>query len=155
MSMTFRRAIFLGVAVLAIGAVLSPGQQPIQTQSHNILDGVQVDLTSLEVRNNIVTVKFQIRNTGAAKQGCNFSYKDCYIMDETNQKKYFALKDADGLFIAGPMYDDADGGRFWFDIGPGQSKGFWIKFPNPTDNPKSIVISIPDVSPFEEIPLGR
>jgi hypothetical protein len=125
----------------------------IQTQESDSWDGIELDLTSLKVRDNILTLRFKFRNTGDQGQIVQFHYKDCYIVDEKNQKKYFLLKDTDGQFIGGPKDKEWEGGRFRFDIGPGKTKGMWMKFPEPTDNPESISIFIPGVFPFEEIPL--
>jgi hypothetical protein len=96
-----------------------------------------------------------LRNTGAEKRSVVILFKNCYVMDETNQKKYFALNDSDGLFIAGPAYDNSDGGRFWYDIDKEKSRGMWIKFPQPADNPASITVSLPGVSPFENVKLAK
>jgi hypothetical protein len=143
--------LFLCLMLLPLSTIMA--QKVIQTQESDMWDGVAVDLISLKVSNNIVTVKFKIRNTGSEKQSVQIHFKDCYIVDEANQKKYYALKDSDGLFIAGPKDSDNDGGRFWFDIFPKKSKGMWIKFPEPTDNPDTITIFLPGVSPFEEVKL--
>lgn len=145
---------YLGAGLL-FSAGLFFAQEVIQTQSHNTEEGIEVDLTSLEIQNNIVTVKFKLRNTAAEKHNVTIHFKDCYIMDEVNQKKYYGLKDTDGLFIAGPAYDNQNGGRFWFGIQAGKSIGLWIKFPQPTDNPESITISLPGVSPFESVKLAK
>ena len=146
--------VFCGVSLL-LSAGLFLGQEVIQTQSHNTVEGIEVDLTSLDIQNNIVTVKFKLRNTAAEKQNVTIQFKDCYIMDEVNQKKYYGLKDTDGLYVAGPAYDDQNGGRFWYGIQAGKSMGLWIKFPQPTDNPASITISLPGVSPFESVKLAK
>lgn len=130
-------------------------QEALQTQSHDTADGVEADLLSVNVQNSIVTLRFKFRNTGTSQASIKIHYKDCYIMDETNQKKYYALKDADGLYIAGPMYDQNNGGRFWYDIPAGKSKGLWIKFPEPVDKPSLITVAIPEVPPFENVKLGR
>jgi hypothetical protein len=143
--------IFSGTILILLGIAIA--QEALQTQSHDTLDGVTVDLLKVDVRNNIVTLRFKIRNTGQNKQTWQFNYENCYIIDETNQKKYFPLKDSDGLYIAGPIYDKNSGGRFWFDIQPGGTKGMWIKFPEPTDHPQTISIFLPGLSPFEEVSL--
>ncbi len=142
---------FLG-AVLFLAA-LAVGQGVLQTQSHDTLDGVVIDLLKTDVDNNIATLRFKVRNTGPSNQSWQFNYENCYIIDEANQKKYYPLKDADGLYIAGPVYDKNNGGRFWFDLPAGGTKGIWIKFPQPSDNPETISIFLPGVSPFEEVKL--
>ena len=64
---------------LSLGLLVSIGllfcQQVIQTQSHDTEEGIAVDLTSLEIQNNIVTLKFKLRNTGAEKRPSSFSSK--------------------------------------------------------------------------------
>ena len=112
-----RNLIRMAIVALALAFLVTTGAgfatEVIQTQEAETWDGVEVDLTSLTVKNNIVTVKFKIRNTGSEKQNVRVDYRDCYLMDETNQKKYYVLKDSDGLFISGPNYDRSNGGRFW------------------------------------------
>ena len=149
-----KSALSVLLAIL-LSAGLAFGSEVIQTQESDSWDEVEVDLTSLKIKNNIVTAKFKIRNNGSAQQNIRIDYKQCYLMDEANQKKYYVLKDSDGLFIAGPNYDRGDGGRFWFDIQAERSKGMWMKFPEPADNPETISISIPKVFPFEEIELTK
>jgi hypothetical protein len=145
--------IFAGILMVLSGTGLC--QTVIQTQASNTKEGVNADLISVEIRNDVLTLKFKAKNTGSNRQTWNFNYDNCYIMDESNQKKYFPLKDSDGNYIAGPVYDKDRGGRFWYDILPGKVMGFWIKFPVPAANPKSITISIPDITPFEDVKLGR
>ena len=146
---------FLTALLLMVASGSGFAKEGIQTQTHNTFTGIEVDLLSIETRNNVLTVKFKVRNTDKEKQSMKFNFFDCYVLDEINQKKYFALKDADGMFIGGPFYDNDKGGRFWFDIAAGKPMGIWIKFPEPTGQPKSITLSIPDLAPFEEVSLGK
>jgi hypothetical protein len=137
-----------------LAALVFPAEV-IQTQESDKWDNIELDLFGLKIRNDIITLKFKIRNTGQQIQDVQFYYKDCYIMDETNQKKYFLLKDSDGQFIGGPKDKAWSGGRFSYRIDPGKSKSLWMKFPQPTDNPKTITIVIPGVMPFEEIGISK
>lgn len=141
--------------VLAVSASLILGFEVIQTQEHDSLDGIELDITSIAVKNNVLTIRFKFRNVGSEQQEPKLYYKDCYIMDETNQKKYFPLKDSDDSYIAGPKTRGWSGGYMEFKIDAGKSKGMWIKFPEPTDNPETIAISIPGVFPFEEVALTK
>jgi len=144
-------SVFLGALVILMGTLFA--QEVLETQSHDTLDGVEVDLLKVDVRNNIVTLRFKVRNTATATQSWQFNFENCYIIEETSQKKYFPLKDSDGLYIAGPVFDKNNGGRFWFDLMPGGTKSIWIKFPEPTDSPETITVFLPGVSPFEEVSL--
>ncbi len=145
--------------VLAIAVLVFPGITlaggVIQTQKSDIWDGIQADLLDVKVKNNVLTVKMELRNTGDKAQKVNFVYKECYIMDETNKKKYFVLKDSDGQYIGGPKEQEYKGGYFNFKINPSSSMGVWMKFPEPAGGPKTISIIIPGVFPFEEVGLSK
>ncbi len=125
----------------------------IQTQESDVMEGFEADLTGLNIRNDVLTLRFKIRNTGSDGKTVEFYFKDCYIVDAANQKKYFPLKDSEGQFIAGPKEKDWEGGRYRFSIDAGSSAGFWVKFPVPADNPETIDITIPLFFPFEEVSL--
>ena len=149
--------ISLLIAIFIVGVVLLAGKV-IQTQESDKWDGLEIDLISLKVKNNVLTVKFKLRNVGSEVIEPGIYFKDCYIMDETNQKKYYPLKDSDGNYIAGPVRYSGSawgGGLFKFKIEPGKMKGMWIKFPEPSDNPETITIHIPGFFPFEEIKLSK
>jgi len=155
MNRTIQKQLFSVLLVLFVSVAFINAAEVLQTQDADLWDGIEVDLTKMTIKNNVVTLKFKLRNTGAEKHSVKIDFKSCYIMDEANQKKYFVLKDSDGLYIAGPQYDQSGGGRFWFDIEAGKSKNIWLKFPEPTDNPETISISIPGVSPFDEVEIKK
>jgi len=140
--------------LLLVGFGLLTAADVIQTQESDTWEGLEADLTRISIRNDILTLRFKMRNTGSESLTVEFYYKDCYIIDPTSQKKYFALKDSEGQFIGGPKEKDWDGGRYRNNIDAGASAGFWMKFPVPADNPENIDISIPGFFPFEEVPLN-
>lgn len=150
------RKIFAVICSFVVFGWISVGLagEAIQTQESQ-WDGIEADLTSVKAKNGIITVKVRLRNTGAKAQGVRIHYDGCYLVDETSQKKYYALKDSDGLYIAGPAADEQRGGRFWFDVPAGKAKSLWIKFPEPTDGPETLTISLEGVFPFEEIAVTR
>ena len=155
MSWFFKKAFLLLVLTVLIPTGVGFSGEVIQTQESDAWDGIEADLTSLRISNNILTVKVKLRNTGSKEQGVKIPYEACFIMDEINQKKYYPLKDSDGLYIAGPISDEDRGGRFWFGVQAGKSRGLWIKFPEPTDGPETIMISLAGIFPFEGIPLKK
>jgi hypothetical protein len=125
----------------------------IQTQESTDNEDIVAELTGLTIKNNIITVKIKIRNNGNESVKLDFHFKDFYIIDEANQKKYYILKDSEAKCIGGPFSSDGSGGRFESWIKPQKIKNIWAKFPLPVDNPESISISIPGFLPFEEIKL--
>jgi len=149
-----RKVILTLFMFLASAVVLTTASADvIQTQDSDTWDGVVADLIKLSVKNDVLTLRFKFRNEGSDNPRVELYFKDCYIVDESNQKKYFPLKDSEGQYIGGPKEKDWEGGRFSFIIEAGRSKGFWIKCPVPADNPETISISIPFFFPFEEISL--
>jgi hypothetical protein len=149
----FKKVFLLLVLTVLVPAGVVFSGEVIQTQESVAWEGIEADLTGIRISKNIVTIKVKLKNIGSEEQGVKIPYNACFIMDETNQKKYYALKDSDGVYIAGPMADEQGGGRFWFGIQAGKSRSLWIKFPEPTDRPETITISLEGIFPFEEIPL--
>ncbi|MCJ7680426.1 MAG: hypothetical protein MUP70_06865 [Candidatus Aminicenantes bacterium] len=148
------RKLTVGIVILTAAVIFATGTADvIQTQDSDSWDGIVADLTQINVRNDVLTLRFKIRNTGSDSPRIEFLYRDCYIVDESNQKKYFLLKDSEGQFIGGPKDKDWEGGRFSYIVEADGSKGLWIKFPVPVDNPDTISISIPGFFPFEEVSL--
>lgn len=142
------------VVLFIVGCGLISAADVVQTQESDIWEGVEADLTKISIRDNILTLRFKIRNTGNSSKTVEFYYKDCYLIDTTNQKKYFPLKDSEGQYIAGPKEKEWEGGRFRINLSPDSSAGFWIKLPVPTENPDEIDVFIPGFFPFEAISLN-
>jgi hypothetical protein len=136
---------------LVLGTILL-AQAAIQTQKSDEWDGIDVDLTKITFKHSVMTVYFKFRNVGTEKQAVELKFGKCYFMDEVNRKKYLLLKDADGTFIAGPIWFS---GTFRAEIEPGKSRNMWMKFPEPTDNPETIIIYIPGVPLFEEVRIKK
>jgi hypothetical protein len=151
----FETKLFVALSIVFLLTGIVFCSEVIQTQESDSWEGIEVDLTSLKIRNSIVTLKFKFRNTSSDTQRGEFKFNACYIMDEVNQKKYYPLKDSDGNYIGGPMATYISGGIYKFDLQGGKTKSMWVKFPEPTDNPESITISIPGVFPFEEVVLTK
>jgi hypothetical protein len=152
MSGSIKKQWFSVIVILFVSTAVLFGGDVIQTQEAHAWDGIEVDITKITFKNNILTIKLKFRNTGTERKWVTIFYKDCYIMDEVNQKKYYLLKGSDGIYIAGPQISDS---IFAYHISPNKSKNVWLKFPEPTDNPKSIIISIPGVELFEEVEIKK
>jgi len=153
MKSSLRHTLIWMAVLLTAGLGLTAAADVIQTQESDSWDGMEADLVGVSVRNDILTLKFKFRNTGGDLQDVQFLYKDCYIVDDSNQKKYFMLKDSEGQFLGGPKDKEWEGGRFGHRIAEGGTKGCWMKFPVPADGPDTISVSIPGFFPFEEVSL--
>lgn len=117
------------------------------------VDGLTVDLLSVERKGAVVTVKWAVRNDGKSEQRAMFvldgKKATSYLVDEENGTKYFALSDKEGQLLA--TEDEYDG--IWEAVAPGQTKRFWAKFPAPPPAVKTINILFSDADPFESIAI--
>ncbi|MCP5053609.1 MAG: hypothetical protein GY940_40960 [bacterium] len=148
-----KKILYVVMLILLVPVIILPAAKAIQTQESDKWDGIEVDLTKISIKNNVMTVKFKLRNAGDEEhKDMRIDFSKCYFMDEANQKKYYVLKDSDGTCIAGPLWS---GNIFRVAIKPGKSRSLWLKFPEPTDNPETIVLNIPGVPLFEEVNIKK
>lgn len=145
-----RRYAVLFVLILTLAlpaAAANLGSSPMN------VDGLTIDLLSVERKGAVVTVKWAVRN-GGSKQGRAMFVLDgkkatSYLVDEENGTKYFALSDKEGQLLA--TEDEYDG--IWEAVEPGQTKRFWAKFPAPPPAVKTINVLFSDADPFESIAI--
>jgi len=133
---------------------VSSAQKTIQTQPSS--DGtIEASLIEAKVKRNVLTIKVQLKNTSSKWIEPEIPFKQTFYTDIDTNKKYYALKDSEGKFIAGPASYDWGGGTFKEKIGSNQSKIIWIKFPAPPADTKTIDIFIPHLLPFEDVTIQR
>ncbi len=117
------------------------------------VDGLVLDLLSLDRRGSVLTVKVAVRNEGKKQQRVMLKLRGSdatsYIVDEENGTKYFALTDKEGHLLA--TEDEYSG--IWEEIDPGETKRFWAKFPAPPPAVKSVNVLFTDTEPFEGIAI--
>lgn len=120
----------------------------IQSQDTNI-SGVVAELIECKSKEGVLTVKVRFRNISGSKVWLSIdthhgSYEGFYITAEN--KKYFILRDSDDAPLA-PKYL---GG---VNLEKDQTHSWWAKFPAPPSKVKKIDLLMPQVLPFEEIPI--
>ena len=151
-----RKTFVLFASVVTIIFFATPvfGEEVIQVQPSS--DGnVEASLFSAKVRKDVLTIKTKFKNVSDERASIRIDYRDVYYADVDKEKKYFALKDSEGQFIAGPKYDMKDGGRFWYKVPAGKTKILWIKFPAPAADTATIDIFLPTFLPFEEVAFQK
>jgi hypothetical protein len=145
------------IMALVIGSLFSlPGyaQEAIQTQPSS--DGnFEASLIGAKVKREVLTVKIKLKNIASKSNKMECTYKSVYYTDIKNKKKYFALKDSEGKYIAGPQDRGSNGGKVERYIDSGAQTIIWIKFPAPPETTDTIDIIIPGILPFEEIEIKR
>ena len=117
------------------------------------VEGLTLDLLSVERKGAVVTVKWSVRNDGKKDTYADIDLggkkATTYLVDEENGTKYFALTDKEGQLLA--TEDEYDG--IYENLDPGQTKRFWAKFPAPPPAVKSINVVFTKADPFESIAI--
>lgn len=130
-------------APAASGAVLASQETNWQ--------GVVAEVTEFRRKGNTLTAKVRLRNQGSEKVQPEVIYKEVYLMDLGAGKKYEALRDEKGAYIAALKSGWSD--RWYGEIAPGQSYTLWVKFPAPPAEVKSVTLQVPGVPPFEDLAI--
>jgi hypothetical protein len=147
----FTIASFLSLILLIS---LSHALEAIQTQPSS--DGkLEATLIGADIKRGVLTVKVSIENISTDRIEPEFPYESAYFADVEAQKKYFPLKDENGLYIAGPRHSDWHGGSFKQHMNPGDKMIIWMKFPAPPESTQVIDLFFPGILPFEEVELKR
>jgi hypothetical protein len=109
------------------------------------------------VSGGALLVRWRIINTGgggssgltatAAKPiRYNFEWNELFFIDPAENKRYQFLTDSGGNRIL----------DVWFgDLGPGQQRVNWAKFPAPPPGSTKISLSLPKFPPFEDVPVSQ
>jgi len=117
------------------------------------VEGLTLDLLSVERKGAVVTVKWSVRNDGKKDTYADIDLggkkATTYLVDEENGTKYFALTDKEGQLLA--TEDEYDG--IYENLDPGETKRFWAKFPAPPPAVKSINVVFTKADPFESIAI--
>ena len=117
------------------------------------VEGLTLELLSLERKGNVLTVKWAVRNDGKGEKHVDIdlagSRPTSYVIDEENGTKYFTLTDKDGALLA--TEHEYDG--IWEKLEPGQTKRFWAKYPAPPPAVKAVNVLFTDTEPFESIAI--
>jgi outer membrane protein OmpA-like peptidoglycan-associated protein len=148
------RHIFFMALVLAVLNAAVPGQfnQAIETN----WDNVTCRLEAFQQNDFRLYLHVVFENSGEEEMsaGKAISFKDIYLLDPENDSKIFILKDADEKFLAGPVADFNEGGRWWINVPPGGKRILWAMFP-PVAEGALLDVVIPEIFPFEGIEFSQ
>lgn len=116
-------------------------------------DGFAIELTSVERKGNVVTVRWSARNDNAKQTKYDVDLAGAgatsYLVDEESGTKYYALTDKEGHLLA----TETEYEGIWEDIEPGQTMRFWAKFPAPPPAVKTINVLFTKTEPFESVAI--
>lgn len=125
-----------------------PAQQAVlQTQQGP--RGAQVALNKVKVTGDVLTVQLTYTGEGGVPQ---VKLSDVSLIDDATAQRIGVLKDNDGKWLASPL--NGSGGDLSINLY--QSPAIvWFKFPAPPATSKTVSINIPDVVPFDGVPVTR
>lgn len=100
-------------------------------------------------------VQLKLVNPTSGRIGSHtVSYKDVYALDPQGKRNYPLLKDSQGLFLATPMADKNEGGRWFLSRMPSNGQALIdLTFQAPPDSVKSIDVIFPWFGPFEAVTI--
>lgn len=128
-----------------VSLAIAQSDSVIQSQETNY-PGIIAELIQCKRKKGVLTVKVRLKNisTKSVKTWWPDVHKTAYLLDETNQKKYFPLKDAKGECICNAVSAH---------IKSNMSSTSWFKFPAPPQEVEEISIVFPISAPFEDVPI--
>jgi hypothetical protein len=129
-------------------------QEAVQVQPST--DGtMEASVTQAKVRENVFSVKLTLKNVTNRDLEPEIAFKDFFVTNIKDMKKYFPLHDAQGNVLAGPQERAWQGGIFKNKIHPGEMRTIWVDFPVPTESAKTVDLFMPGMIPFEGVKINR
>jgi hypothetical protein len=109
--------------------------------------GNQLMLRFMIVNDSGKSFQFLERMTDPANSSKDYgSISGVHILDETNKKKHFVLRDAEGNCVCSRKLDDvAAKGRLTV----------WARFPAPPEATQKVSVVIPHFVPADDVPIAR
>jgi hypothetical protein len=122
--------------------------------------GVRAEVQELKrSSDNTLTLKFAIVNDSDKDMGFGYDFGDkaneikdfgsiggVTLIDSTNKKKYFVVRDTESNCVC-------SGGLK--DLKPRTRANLWAKFPAPPDDVQKIGVVIPHFGPLDDVPISR
>jgi len=116
-------------------------------------EGFMVELTSVERKGNVLTVRWSVRNDNPKEKYYDIDLQGdkatTYLVDEESGTKYYALTDKEGHLLA----TETEYYGIYEQIDAGQTMRFWAKFPAPPPAVKAINVHFTQSEPFESVAI--
>lgn len=143
------------LTVIAFVAVASPGYLAAQSavtlpmKVDSDISGISLELTSVQKTGDTIMVRFKYISTRDKPTRIDTEagqqVADMYYVDAKNKKKYPIIKDTENK----PLSSNLE----YFEVGAGETKAGWAKFPAPPADVSMISVYIPGAPPFENVPI--
>lgn len=118
-------------------------------------DGSQVDLLSVKVTGDILTVN--LRCSSEKKYNIqSFKISQISVIDDATSQRIGVLKDNEGNAIVSDLQASGNPDSHLLRASCTSSPGvMWAKFPAPPPTSETVSISLPKVGPFDGVPVTR
>jgi len=148
----------LGVAfIFLFVAQLAQAQKPLATAETN-WNGVALDLMTVERKGNVLSVKWAVRNHGAAETRVKFDLigdrTTTYAVDEEHGAKYYVLTDKEKHALASQSEYTGSGSGIVEEVPAGATKRYWMKLPAPPPQVKKVTLFFTNTEPFEDVAIA-
>jgi outer membrane protein OmpA-like peptidoglycan-associated protein len=140
--------------LLLAGSGLSP--QRLAAQQETEIPGVTARLVELRQYNGVLRLGISLKNSAEklASSAKPLEFSKVMLVDAQSKQKHFAMKDADGHYLAGPVQDWNDGGRWYAKIPPGGEASVWVLF-EPLSSATKISVQVPLMFPFDDVQISE
>jgi hypothetical protein len=148
-----RVAVFLILVAFSTSVVSAAGI----AQSASNVEGLSIDVTAVERKGNVLTIKWAVANSRDKQVSATFALTGervtTYLVDEESGTKYYALTDKEGHVLATEHdYINSSYGISEY-IPANATQRFWAKFPAPPAAVKTINIIFTDAEPVESVAI--
>lgn len=117
--------------------------------------GTTWDLTRMQVTGSIMTLQFSVTPAPGKSLFITDKIKvdDVALIDDQTAQRYSVLKDDSGRPMASPV--NKEGNLIRVDQGVDVVGVVWFKFPAPPEGTTTVSVTIPEVGPFDGVPVTR
>lgn len=150
LAMALATIVFLALVSLGHLGAQQPSAVTLPLKVDSDLSGISLELTSVQKTGDTITIRFKYINTRdkpvRIDREANQQVSDMYYVDAKNKKKYPIVKDTQNNPLSSNLQ--------YFEVGPGETKAGWAKFPAPPPDVTTISVYIPGAPPFENVPVA-
>ena len=143
------RLVFAALALLMLGSLCADATaQELDTS----MPGVTARLAQLQSSRGVtrVGILFDNATDQQARSSAALDFSKLVLVDTTARRKYFALKDADGHYLGGPISDWNGGGRWFPELAPKSQTLVWAVF-DPLPPGTKANVQVPLAASFDDV----
>jgi photosystem I P700 chlorophyll a apoprotein A2 len=146
---------FVAMAASLVAVWLGTGMRTALAQSapqETDIPGVTADLAYLRQYDGALHIGVRLHNGSGKDVSVSkaLRYADVVLIDRKANRKHFAVKDANGHFLAGPIGDWNEGGRWFLKLPADSNTVMWLLFEPVTPGSK-LSLQAPYLQPMDDL----